>query len=478
MEKKDWFNSKLESIRGDKVMWIIVIVLYLVSILAIFSSTSLEPSVLKGTKTRLDIVREQLFVVGGCFLLTFMLYKVNKIWWFRMLGMVSFWISFALLIMLAAHIKLKGFVQAEEVNGAWRTLKVLGFQVHVFEVVKILMVLYLAWAVNAWRTDGFPLMNYLGRRTGKKLFVNKWFQSLVFIFIPIALCSMLIMTGGMSSMLFITAMMFLTIIIGGLSLKHTAVYVLIAAGLVAGAYGLWKASPDGSFIHEKLIRFATLESRVKDFGNKELSFDEKLAELGPRTKAGAEFIDYKRQEIGSRIAIHEGGIFGKLPGNSTQKYRVPLIFGDYMYSFIIEEYGLIGGILIMLLFLSLLARGALVTMHCENIFARTAVGGLTLTISCQAMAHIVINVGLIPATGQTLPMISDGKSSMIMFSIAFGIILSISKMVAKKIEEERLAEEARLAAERAAGEWVSTGSTATAGGYGDAGSEEEEDNGD
>ena len=338
-------------------------------------------------------------------------------------------------MLLTARVDLGPLLKAQYINKAWRTLSIFGFQVHVFEVVKILMVLYLAWAVNAWTTKSFPLMNLLYRKKGWKVLNNEWFLGFVFIFLPIIICSVLILRGSVSSMLFITMIMFLTIIIGGFSLKQTSVYLLCTAMMIAGLYGLWKVT-DWEWM--QVFRFKTAENRIADFfnGDKELSFDEAIEKLGRNTREGQEYIDDHRQEIGSKIAIHEGGIIGKLPGNSTQKYKVPLIFGDYMYSFIVEEYGLVGGVFIMILFLSLLARGVMITKNCDNIFARTAVGGLTLTISGQAMMHIAINVGLLPMTGQTLPMISDGKSSLLMFCFAFGILLSISKMVKKKLESE------------------------------------------
>ena len=142
------------------------------------------------------------------------------------------------------------------------------------------------------------------------------------------------------------------------------------------------------------------------------------------------------QPYSAKIAIHEGGIFGKFCGNSTQKYVVAHIYSDYMYSFLIEEYGLVGGIIILMLFISLLARGSWIASLCQNDFAKYAVGGLSLLISGQAFLHIFVNVGIGPMTGQTLPMISDGSFAFIMFCIAFGIILSISKMARQQIREK------------------------------------------
>ena len=152
-----------------------------------------------------------------------------------------------------------------------------------------------------------------------------------------------------------------------------------------------------------------------------------------------EAIDKIRQPESAKIAVKEGGIFGKGPGNSTQKYSVYAIFSDYIYSFIIEEYGLFGGILVLVLYVSLLARGSLIVRLCDSTFAKIAVAGLVLLITGQAFMHMFINVNIGPLTGQTLPMVSHGSSSFLSFSVAFGVLLSISKL-AKKNMDARIAE--------------------------------------
>ncbi len=105
-----------------------------------------------------------------------------------------------------------------------------------------------------------------------------------------------------------------------------------------------------------------------------------------------------------------------------------------MYSFIVEEYGFLGGLLILVLYVSLLARSSIIARLCGNGFAKIAVGGLAFLITGQAFMHIAVNVDLMPMTGQTLPLISDGASAFLMSCSAFGIILSISRMAKQKIQ--------------------------------------------
>jgi cell division protein FtsW len=149
-------------------------------------------------------------------------------------------------------------------------------------------------------------------------------------------------------------------------------------------------------------------------------------------------LDEIRQPYSAKIAVHQGGLLGKGPGGSTQRYVVPDISEDYMFSFIIEEYGILGGLVIIILYLSLLARSAIIVRNCGNdLYAKLSVAGLTLLISGQAFLHICVNVDIGPMTGQTLPLISHGASAFLCFCIAFGIILSFSKIAYKRIAREQ-----------------------------------------
>ena len=163
-------------------------------------------------------------------------------------------------------------------------------------------------------------------------------------------------------------------------------------------------------------------------------------------------IDRIRQPESAKLAVKEGGLIGKGPGNSTQKYSVYAIFSDYIYSFIIEEYGLIGGIIVLMLYVSLLARGSLIVELCDSCFAKIAVAGLVLLITGQAFMHMMINVNLGPLTGQTLPMVSHGSSSFLSFSVAFGVLLSISRLARKNMDAKMAEMEMARAEAAAAGE--------------------------
>lgn len=425
-KKKKTLWNFMDSLEGDKVVWMIVILLILFSIVAIFSSTSLLA--LQQHTTRMAIISEQLVIsIVGLAVIVFCC-CIKKIGIFRIISQFGYLISIGLLTILALKIRV-GPIKALYLNQAWRIVSVFGFQVHVFEVVKIAMIMYLAWAVNAFRNDSFTLANLLAEKypIWKKPITKK----IVYIYFPMFSVCVLLMVGSLSSTVFIGGMMFITILIGGISVKELIGPGVIGIGLLAGCILF------NSFFEEGKKPFAHLDSALGRLNGE--SVEDKLRTMRDSPQNSVEFqeaLDDIKQPYSAKIAIHQGGFFGKGPGRSTQRYVVPIMFEDYMFSFIVEEYGMLGGILVIILYISLLARGSIIVRNCDNHFAKTAVAGLVLLITGQAMMHIMINCDMGPLTGQTLPMISHGNSSFLMFSLAFGIILSISKMAKRKIDRE------------------------------------------
>ena len=437
MEDKDYREPEtdkkglwriIDSIEGDKVIWIIVLLLILISVLAIFSSTPLLSQ-----ESRIEIMKSHGKVAIAGLALIFVLYKfVTKIGIYRFFSQFGFFVSLVLLILLDGHCKL-GFINAQYLNGAWRTLSLMGVQIHVFEVVKVAMVMYLAWALHALKQDRealergeksptFWLANSLAEKRGFEFMSKPFAKRSLYIYLPSLLVCGLVMPGSNSSAIFIAFILIGTMLIGGIPFKE-----LLAAGaammvMACILFGIYKAS-DG----QQMRRMATFESRMK------ANYDTEILEK--HRKESPEFyhaLDSIRQPYGARVAVHEGKLIGKGIGNSTQKYSVTHIYSDYMFSFIVEEYGLLGGIFIIILYLSLLARSSMTIRLCSNEFAKIAIGGLAFLITGQAFLHIMVNSGIIPMTGQTLPLLSDGASAFLTSCLAFGIILSVSRMAKKK----------------------------------------------
>lgn len=418
-EKKDkkvlW--SKIENIKGDKIVWMIVIFLILFSIVSIFASTSLL-AIEQGT-TRLDIFKEQLFIVGLGIAAIFICYFIPSIGFFRVLSQLGFVLSIGLLFCLVAGI---GTV---EFNDAVRALRIGGLQLHVYEVVKVAMIMYLSWAMQAYHKNEFRIANYLALKfEWCGWMASRTAKRFIYIFIPMLLVCGCVAMGSLSSAVFIGFIMLVTVLIGGIRFRDLILPAVIAIIGAVALIGLHSAAPD-----KILPRMNTWANRINPPDYKKI-----IMEYPPSSKEWRDAMDKIRQPEGALVAIKEGGLLGKGPGKSTQKYVVAVMFGDYMFSFILEEYGLLGGIFVIILYVSLLARGSLIVRNCENLFAKTAVAGLILLISGQAMWHMYINVGIGPLTGQTLPMISHGSTSFLCFSIAFGIILSISKLTKERLD--------------------------------------------
>jgi cell division protein FtsW len=398
----------------------IVFLLIMISILAIFSSTSL---LRQGDKDRMDFISEHLVVVGIGLGLIFGLYNIKKIGLFRVLSQLGFGLSAVLLSLLALHVRIPGVIEAERINGAWRTLNIAGFQMHVFEVVKVAMVLYLAWAIHGYKEKRLKYGN------------TDLQKRLIYMYAPILIVCVLTLMGSGSSAVFIGAILIATLLIGGMPFKEIALAGVAGIAALLLIVGVYNAT-DGK-VFKKFERIATMNSRLG--ANYDAAV--RLKDVPERSREFYRILGEIKQPYSAKIAVHEGKILGKNSGNSTQKYVVSNIYGDYMFSFLVEEYGLIGGIIVIFLYVSLLARGSTIARLCNNEYAKIAVGGLSVLITGQAFMHMFVNVDIGPMTGQTLPLISHGSFAFLVFCIAFGVILSISRMARKRIKAE---EEAAL----------------------------------
>lgn len=412
--RKRTFWNFIDALEGDKVVWIIALLLILFSIVVIFSSTS---QLLQPGETRLDLVKEQLVVIAVGLVLIIICYNIKDINFFKTVSALGFPISLILLLMLSFKIDTP-LIHAQTINAATRTLQIAGVQIHVFEITKIAMVAYMSWVVTARKEHRLDFIN------------NKWLRDSLFIYLPFALiCLCIIWCGGTSSAIFLGGIMFLTVAIGSPSFTDAKILLLIGITALGLAFGVYLISGGKYF-----DRFDTVLSRLK--GDSESKEEKFIASKDGSIEYYA-LLDEIRQMNSAKIAIHEGGLLGKGPGQSTQRYIVPIYSEDYVYSFIIEEYGLLGGIVVILLYVSLLARGSIIARNCSDYYGKVLVAGLTLLITGQAFMHMIINSDIGFLTGQTLPMISHGNSAFLCFALAFGLILSISRIANRKIEYEQ-----------------------------------------
>lgn len=412
-KKRNLWNI-FENFEGDKVVWMIVLLLMLISVLCMFSSTS---RLLASGQSRIDVVKDQLILVAFGIGIIILIYNIRNLGILRWLSKFGFAVSLLLLGVLDLKLDL-GFVRSIEINGARRILQVGPVQVHVFEVVKVAMIMYLAWAMDALKRGKLKRGN------------TELAKKIIYIYAPFVVSFLMIIPGSNSAALVIGGMMFITILIGGGNLRDLAILVaagVLMIGMVLGIYALSKGKVFG--------RIGTGISRIFE----STDWEQKVLDSRMGSVDYYEALDQIRQPYSAKIAIHEGGIIGKGPGASTQRYVVPDISEDYMYSFIIEEYGILGGIIVLMLYISLLARGSLIVRNCgSELFPKLAVAGLTMLIVMQAFLHMFVNVDIGPMTGQTLPLVSHGSSAFLCFCVAFGIILSVSRYASRKIRKEQM----------------------------------------
>ena len=148
-----------------------------------------------------------------------------------------------------------------------------------------------------------------------------------------------------------------------------------------------------------------------------------------------------QQEMFSRMALANGGLIGKGIGQSRECSRLPLAFSDYIFSIIVEETGFVGGLFVLLLYLSLLGRAAMIVRRSKRVLPSLLVIGMASFITFQALFHMAINVGVFPVSGQPLPLISKGGSSIFVISVAFGVMLSVSRTIANYGNKKNKADE-------------------------------------
>lgn len=275
----------------------------------------------------------------------------------------------------------------------------------------------LPWLDMTFQTSDFAklaLIIYVARSLSLKQDYIKDWRSANKIIIPVVIVFACIAPSDLSTAALLFATCMLMMFVGRVSLRYVAVLILV--GVVAFGFLLLvgKYMPD-------VVRVDTWMSRVNDFFS--------------NTDGGHQI----RQ---SKIAIAEGGWFGVGPGHSMQRNYLAYPYADFIYAIICEEYGLVGGVTILLLYLWLFFRCVTIVTQCPKTFGAILAMGLCLNLVIQAFANMAVSVHLVPVTGLTLPLISMGGTSMVFTCISLGIILSVSRYVeeaqARQMELDKL----------------------------------------
>jgi cell division protein FtsW len=360
---KTWAD---ENLQGDRVIWATVFALSLISILVVYSS--IGTLAFKRTESPESFLIKHTFTVFIGLAAMWFAHRVDYRYYSK-LSKFALWISIPMLIYT--------FTNGVTINDAarWIYVPIIGsFQPSDFAS--------LALIVN--------LASMLSKRQQN---IDDIKESLIpILFWCGIICGLIALTNlSTAVLLFLTCM--LIMFIGRVPTKYLAMLVFV--GVLSGALAIKFG-----------VRGETAKSRITSFMNgTELPFQAKHA----------------------RIAVATGGIAGKGPGNSDQRNILPHPYSDFVYAIVIEEYGMIGGGIVLLLYLVLLHRGMKAAYNSEKAFGGLLSAGLSFDLVCQALVNMGVVVGLGPITGQPLPLVSMGGTSMVFTGLAVGIILSVSR---------------------------------------------------
>lgn len=387
---------------GDKILWGIIFILFIISGVEMFSaiSSSAYKAAARGSNHLAPFFGHLLHLgVGGLALIIIQKIPFDKL---RLLSFVAVIISIILLI-------LTPFL-GKEVNDAKRAIEVGGFELQTIELGKFALIVCLSEILGRNYKQGDPLL--------KEKFPMKSFIIMVSI---IGIFCGLILIQNLSTAVILGGISLFMMIIAEVDWKKIGMLIGIVLCAVLLVYGVNKALPE----KYQLERFSIWEDRVIEiFASK----DEENA---------YKITDENRQIINSEIAIAKGykpcG-----PGNSTQRDYLPLAFSDFIYAILIEEWGLVGGLFTILLYLCILARAGRVVRKCDrkNLVEALMVIGLSLLIVLQAFVSMGVTVHLGPVTGQQLPLISRGGMGIMLTCCYLGIIINISNKVLNENKEE------------------------------------------
>ncbi|MBD5271112.1 MAG: FtsW/RodA/SpoVE family cell cycle protein [Bacteroides sp.] len=390
--------------RADKHIWGIFIALCLISVIELYSASSRE--VASSSIGVVGPILRHLMMLGAGALLTWFIARRHYS------DVVIFTVVFSVISAVAMiYVMFCG----NYVNGARRSFSLLGIGVFPAEMVKISAVLLIALVMS---------LNQDKKNGGITLTGVMWSGVIIIFF------SGLLIEQGLTNTLLLLAITYSMMVISGVRWRHmfamTGFFLL--CGLIFGLY-LYFTEVRGSIAADASQNVELTEGAEKTGGSRIATWMARVERHNDdkRPKWELEPTGINRQEVLSYWAQAHGGIHGVGPGNSREAARLPLAFSDYIFAIVVEELGLIGGIAVVVLYLWLLARAAGIASRCSITYPALIGMGMAVMIAFQALFHIAIVTGIFPVSGQPLPLISKGGTSIIVTCIAFGIMLSVSR---------------------------------------------------
>ena len=370
-----WLNAHL---KGDRIIWIVVLLLSLFSLLAVYSSTGTLAYKYQSGNTEYYLFKHLGLMAFGLVLM-FLSHLVDYRLYAR-ISKLAIWVVVPLLMYTLA--------KGTNLNEAsrWITLPVINITFQTSDMAKLVLIIYMA--------------RLLSRKQGD---IKNFRESFVPIIVPVVGICMLIAPANLSTAAILFSTCLLIMFIGRVSLKHIG--ILLATGVLA-------------------LSMFILVSKALHLGGRVQTWENRIERF-----SGGGDPDENFQADEAKIAIAGGGVLGRGPGNSIQRNFLPHPYSDFIYAVIIEEYGLWGGFFVVMLYLTLLFRSVKIIVRAPRAFGALLAAGLSFSLVIQAMVNMAVTVGLFPVTGQPLPMLSMGGTSLWFTSISIGVILSVSRGV-------------------------------------------------
>ena len=380
--------------KGDKTIWCIFIALCIISLLEVFSASS--TIVYRQQNHWGPILRHAVFLTIGFGGVMFLQRVPTR-----------YFSSFLLLLPISWVLLIMTMFMGTDVNGAQRWLGVGAFTIQPSEIAKLALIGFVAFFLSKQKDE------------------NKTLVFKIIMAGSLATCG-LIITENLSTAVLLFGVCYLMMFIGQVSYKKLGMIALVGVSSIILLVGILKVAPETTIKKYMPDRFATWKGRIDRHKTE-------TETAGEDAKSEYKITDENYQVSHAKIAIANGKIAG-LPGSGTERDFLPQAYSDFIFAIILEEMGLMGGLLTIFLYIALMIRAGVLASKCEKTFPRYLLLGSALVITVQAIANMAVAVNLIPVTGQPLPLVSRGGTSTIITCVYFGVILACSN--AKEDEHE------------------------------------------
>ncbi len=385
-----------KAFKGDKVVWVVFIFLFCISIVEMFSASSM---LVYKTGSIYGPISRHLFM----FLLGFVCFLVVQVCNFKVIrfcGYFGLGLSFIFLICL-----LLGF--GVEQAGAARFFRIFGVQFQPSELAKLSLIVVTADQIERFQDAEKQEKNY------------RWF-ALVFL----TICGLIFLENlSTAALIFVVIMTIMAI--GEVRLKRIFSTIAVVFSIVAVILIVAWTIPERTYREYEDVKVLKIFERAYTW----VARIENFVLDDDTTENKFKITNENYQENHAQIAIARGGFIPSGPGTSVECNYLPEAFSDFIFAIIVEELGAIVGIAVIILYLVLLYRAGNVAQQCDSLFAAILVIGVTLTIVLQALFHICVSVRIVPVTGQPLPLISNGGTSIIVNCIYFGLIILVTRYI-------------------------------------------------